>query len=162
MADQYKRTVTTETEVTRSWSGTVTEDVKYLSPEYIDIQTGVEAGQQLPIRLWDLDTTTLRCRVPQEISAYQADDSFQFIKRAASQIADIRSYYGASTNRLEHAARNNSNVSENTSAAESQIRDTDMAKEMVEYSNANVLSQAGTSMLSQANQSRQGILSLLQ
>lgn len=162
VADQYKRTVTTETQVTREWTGTVEEDVHYLSPEYIDIQTGVEAGQQLPIRLWDLDTEKLRCRVPNEVSAYQAQDSFQFIKRAASQIAEIRSYYGASTNRLEHAARNNSNAAENTAAAESLIRDTDMAAEMVEYSNANVLLQAGQSMLAQANQSRQGILSLLQ
>ena len=69
---------------------------------------------------------------------------------------------GAYQNRLEHTINNLNNVIENTSAAESQIRDTDMATEMVEYSNQNILEQAGVSMLSQANQQKQGILSLLQ
>ena len=65
-------------------------------------------------------------------------------------------------NRLEHAVNINKNISENTQAAESQIRDTDMAKEMVELSKQNILEQMGTSMITQANQSRQGVLSLLQ
>jgi len=162
VADQYKRTVTTETEVRREYNNTFHEETYEYIPEYVDIQTGVEAGQQLPIRLWNLSTQSLMCRVPEEITAQQAGDSIQYLKHAASIIADIRSYYGAATNRLEHAARNNSNASENTSAAESQIRDTDMAAEMLEYSNQSILEQAGTAMLSQANQQRQGILTLLQ
>ena len=74
----------------------------------------------------------------------------------------MRSYYGAMQNRLEHTIRNLDNVVENTTASESQIRDTDMAEEMVRYSNNNILAQAGQAMLAQANQTNQGVLSLLQ
>lgn len=74
----------------------------------------------------------------------------------------MRSYFGASQNRLEHAYANNKNTEENTTAAESRIRDTDMATEMVDFSKNNILAQVGQSMLAQANQSTQGILSLLQ
>ncbi len=80
------------------------------------------------------------------------------IKSVSSQRADL----GAVQNRLEHTIKNLDNVTENTTAAESQIRDTDMAKEMVRYSNNNILAQAGQSMLAQANQTNQGVLSLLQ
>ncbi|MBR3516845.1 MAG: hypothetical protein IKO10_11075 [Lachnospiraceae bacterium] len=83
-------------------------------------------------------------------------------KRAGAYVSEERSRMGAYQNRLEHTINNLNNVIENTSAAESQIRDTDMATEMVEYSNQNILEQAGVSMLSQANQQKQGILSLLQ
>jgi flagellin len=64
-------------------------------------------------------------------------------------------------NRLEHTIKNLDNIAENTTSAESQIRDTDMAEEMVRYSNNNILAQAGQSMLAQANQSNQGVLSIL-
>ena len=74
----------------------------------------------------------------------------------------MRSTLGALQNRLEHTIANLDNISENTSSAESRIRDTDMAKEMVTYSKNNILAQAGQSMLAQANQSNQGVLSLLQ
>ena len=69
---------------------------------------------------------------------------------------------GAIQNRLEHTINNLDNIVENTTAAESTIRDTDMATEMVKYSNANILQQAGQSMLAQSNQANQGVLSLLQ
>jgi flagellin len=72
-----------------------------------------------------------------------------------------RSELGAYQNRLEHTINNLDNVVENTTAAESQIRDTDMATEMVRYSNSNILSQAGQAMLAQANQSKDGVLNLL-
>jgi flagellin len=74
----------------------------------------------------------------------------------------MRSNLGAIQNRLEHTIKNLDNVTENTQAAESAIRYTDMAKEMVKYSNNNILAQAGQSMLAQANQTNQGVLSLLQ
>ena len=77
-------------------------------------------------------------------------------------IDTMRSALGAGQNRLEHTIDNLDNISENTSSAESRIRDTDMAKEMVNYSKNNILAQAGQSMLAQANQSNQGVLSLLQ
>ena len=84
------------------------------------------------------------------------------VKNGIQVISAIRSYYGATQNRVEHTIKNLDNVVENTTAAESQIRDTDMAKMMVEYSNGNILAQAGQAMLAQANQANQGVLSLLQ
>ena len=84
------------------------------------------------------------------------------IADAISKVSAQRSALGAVQNRLEHTIDNLDNVSENTSSAESRIRDTDMAKEMVNYSKNNILAQAGQSMLAQANQSNQGVLSLLQ
>ena len=84
------------------------------------------------------------------------------IADAISKVSDQRSSLGAVQNRLEHTINNLDNVVENTTTAESRIRDTDMAKEMVNYSKNNILAQAGQSMLAQANQSNQGVLSLLQ
>ena len=83
------------------------------------------------------------------------------IKKGLEAVSKQRSDLGAVQNRLEHTVKNLDNVVENTQAAESQIRDTDMATEMVRYSNNNVLAQAGQAMLAQANQSNQGVLSLL-
>ena len=88
--------------------------------------------------------------------------SIDQIKGALTSISSQRADLGAIQNRLEHTIRNVDNVTENTTAAESQIRDTDMAQEMVRYSNNNILAQAGQSMLAQANQTNQGVLSLLQ
>ena len=84
------------------------------------------------------------------------------ISDAISKVSSQRSALGAVQNRLEHTIDNLDNISENTSSAESRIRDTDMAKEMVNYSKNNILAQAGQSMLAQANQSNQGVLTLLQ
>ena len=91
----------------------------------------------------------------------KALNAIETIKAALQQVSEQRSALGAVQNRLEHTIKNLDNVVENTTAAESQIRDTDMASEMVKYSNANILSQAGQSMLAQANQSNQGVLSIL-
>ena len=83
------------------------------------------------------------------------------ITQAIAKISDIRSALGAVENSLEHTISNLDNIVENTTAAESAIRDTDMAQTMVDYSKNNILAQAGQSMLAQANQSTQGVLSLL-
>lgn len=83
------------------------------------------------------------------------------ISAAVEKIAAQRATLGAAQNRLEHTSKNLGNVVENTTASESQIRDADMADEMVSYSNANILCQAGQSMLSQSNQSNEGVLTLL-
>jgi flagellin len=90
-----------------------------------------------------------------------AKNAIMAIKNALVNVSTMRSNLGAIQNRLEHTIKNLDNVVENTTAAESQIRDTDMATEMVKYSNNNILAQAGQSMLAQANQSNQGVLSLL-
>ena len=84
------------------------------------------------------------------------------IKTSIQKVSDQRSALGAVQNRLEHTSTNLDNVVENTTAAESRIRDTDMAEEMVTYSKNSILQQAGQSMLAQANQANQGVLSLLQ
>ena len=91
-----------------------------------------------------------------------ARGSIDSIKAAIQSVSSQRADLGAIQNRLEHTIKNLDNVTENTTAAESQIRDTDMAAEMVKYSNNNILAQAGQSMLAQANQTNQGVLSLLQ
>ena len=94
-------------------------------------------------------------------SGDNATDAIDVIAAALQKVSTQRSALGSIQNRLEHTIKNLDNVVENTTAAESAIRDTDMATEMVKYSNANILSQAGQSMLAQANQSNQGVLSLL-
>ena len=90
-----------------------------------------------------------------------ADAAVNTIADAIQKVSTQRSALGAVQNRLEHTIANLDNVVENTTAAESQIRDTDMATEMVKYSNNQILAQAGQSMLAQANQTNQGVLSLL-
>ncbi len=96
-----------------------------------------------------------------DASGDNATDAIDVIADALQKVSTQRSALGAVQNRLEHTIKNLDNVVENTTSAESAIRDTDMATEMVKYSNANILSQAGQSMLAQANQSNQGVLGLL-
>ena len=91
-----------------------------------------------------------------------AGETMKKVQRAIDIVSTQRATLGAVQNRLEHTIANLDNISENTQSAESRIRDTDMAKEMVTYSKNNILAQAGQSMLAQANQSNQGVLSLLQ
>ncbi|MCR5773101.1 MAG: flagellin [Butyrivibrio sp.] len=105
-----------------------------------------------------LGLTGISVKGPSGSTARTAMDT---IKTALESVSKQRSDLGAIQNRLEHTIKNLDNVVENTQAAESQIRDTDMATEMVKYSNNNILAQAGQSMLAQANQSNQGVLSLL-
>jgi flagellin len=90
-----------------------------------------------------------------------ADEAVNTIKEALQKVSDQRSTLGAAQNRLEHTIDNLDNVVENTTSSESRIRDTDIADEMVRYSKNNILAQAGQSMLAQANQSTQGVLSIL-
>ena len=89
-------------------------------------------------------------------------NSIDVIADALQRVSTQRATLGAIQNRLTHTIKNLDNVVENTISAEASIRDTDMAEEMVKNANANILLQAGQSMLAQANQSNQGVLSLLQ
>lgn len=104
-----------------------------------------------------LGVKTVSCAT--QSGAQKAIDS---VKAAIKSLNEQRADLGAVQNRLEHTIANLDNVVENTTAAESQIRDTDMASEMVKYSNNNILAQAGQAMLAQSNQANQGVLSLLQ
>ena len=117
----------------------------------------------------DTNTTADRTAIQQEINQLASEITFSAagkamssVQKAISSVSAMRSKLGALQNRLEHTIANLDNISENTQSAESRIRDTDMAEEMVEYSKNNILAQAGQSMLAQANQSTQGVLSLLQ
>ena len=100
--------------------------------------------------------------MPTVASYDKANATLKAVQNAINIVSTQRSALGALQNRLEHTVANLDNVAENTQAAESRIRDTDMASEMVEYSKNNILAQAGQSMLAQSNQSTQGVLSLLQ
>ena len=101
-------------------------------------------------------------KTPNVDNYQQAQGTITMVQNAINNVSSQRSALGALQNRLEHTIANLDNVSENTQSAESRIRDTDMASEMVTYSKNNILAQAGQSMLAQANQSNQGVLSLLQ
>lgn len=98
---------------------------------------------------------------PSVMTYARANATISAVQEAINKVSSQRSALGALQNRLEHTIANLDNVAENTQAAESRIRDTDMAAQMVEYSKNNILAQAGQSMLAQANQSNQGVLSLL-
>lgn len=95
-------------------------------------------------------------------TATNAQSAITVVQNSIEKLSKLRSKLGAVQNRLEHTVANLDNISENTQSSESRIRDTDMAEEMVQYSKNNILQQAGQSMLAQANQANQGVLSLLQ
>jgi len=124
------------------------------------LQVGAEAGQTITVELDAMNATSIG--VGSLNLKTDAAGAITAVDEAIQSVSSLRSSLGAVQNRLEHTINNLDNVVENTTAAESQIRDTDMASEMVRYSNNNILAQAGQSMLAQANQSNQGVLSLLQ
>lgn len=125
------------------------------------IQSGCDAGDGMVLKIDSMNTGVLDIDDISTLAEWTADDAINRVTSAISQISKQRSLLGAYQNRLEHTIANENNIVENTTAAESQIRDTDMAVEMVQYSSKNILQQAGQSMLSQSNQSKQGVLSLL-
>ena len=108
-----------------------------------------------------MNASSLKIKGIKVSSFSKAGAAMASIQAAINSVSTLRSKLGAIQNRLEHTINNLDTTSENTQAAESRIRDVDMAKEMVEYSKNNILAQAGQSMLAQANQANQGVLSLL-
>ena len=127
----------------------------------ITLQVGSEASHEMKLTLSKLTAEGLGVNDVKVDTSSDANDAIDTVKTAIDKLNKQRAKLGAYQNRLEHKIANLDNVVENTTAAESQIRDTDMASEMVKYSNSNILQQAGQSMLSQSNQSNQGVLSLL-
>lgn len=130
-------------------------------PSIIGLQVGAEPGQHIEFDLFQMSSKALGLEDLNVKTTDDADLAIDQLKFAIGCVSNVRSYYGAIQNRLDHTINNLNNIVENTTAAESRIRDTDIAKEMVEYSNNQILMQAGTSMLAQANQHSQLILSLL-
>ena len=127
-----------------------------------NLQVGALSGQSIKISIGPMKATNLGLSSHDVDSFAAAGATMKAVQAAISKVSDQRSALGALQNRLEHTIANLDNVAENTQTAESRIRDTDMAEEMVNYSKNNILAQAGQSMLAQANQSTQGVLSLLQ
>ena len=129
------------------------------------LQVGAETAtaNAITISIRSMGASSIGVKATQvKVSSYtKALSAISAIKYALRSVSTQRSELGSVQNRLEHTIKNLDNVIENTQSAESQIRDTDMATEMVKYSNNNILAQAGQAMLAQANQSNQGVLSLL-
>lgn len=129
-----------------------------------NIQVGANANELIGISITDVKTTVSKAiDTGTKVNTFtDAQTAITNIQNSITALSTQRSTLGAIQNRLEHTTANLDNISENTQAAESRIRDTDMAEEMVTYSKNNILQQAGQSMLAQANQANQGVLSLLQ
>ena len=126
-----------------------------------NLQVGSLSGQKIEINISAMNASSLDVSGLTVSSFESAGSAMQRIQNAIDKVSTQRATLGAVQNRLEHTIANLDTTSENTSASESRIRDTDMAKEMVTYSKNNILAQAGQSMLAQANQSTQGVLSIL-
>lgn len=127
------------------------------------LQVGALSGQSIDFSIANMCATKIGLKTALSVSTFtQAGSYMKAVQDAIEVVSKQRSAMGAIQNRLEHTIANLDTTSENTQSAESRIRDTDMASEMVTYSKNNILAQAGQSMLAQANQSTQGVLSLLQ
>jgi len=148
-------------------AGTTTFNEKNLlnADQTIDLQVGSETTSQdkISVKIKSMNATGLGVNGNNHKvgTSAEAKTTIGKVKSAIKKLNEQRADLGAQQNRLEHTINNLDNVVENTSSAESAIRDTDMATEMVKFSNNNILAQAGQSMLAQANQSNQGVLSLL-
>ena len=127
------------------------------------LQVGALSGQSINFSIANMCATKIGLKNDLSVSTFTKAGSYmKSVQNAIEVVSKQRSAMGAIQNRLEHTIANLDTTSENTQSAESRIRDTDMASEMVTYSKNNILAQAGQSMLAQANQSTQGVLSLLQ
>ncbi|AEY64388.1 flagellin [Clostridium sp. BNL1100] len=131
----------------------------------ITLQVGQESAQTLKVDTSKTNLTTLAAAVAAYPAAWTtsaaASTAIDGIETQINNVSAMRSYFGANQNRLEYNINNLDTYSENLSASESRIRDVDMAKEMMEFTKQNILSQAAQSMLAQANQQPQGVLQLL-
>jgi len=139
---------------------------KLLSGDFTNkqLQVGANKGENMKISIASMSAGGLGMAADTDVSVGNhaaASESLSTIQAAIKTVSSARSELGAKQNRLEYTINNLKNYSENLTSAESQIRDTDMASEMTNYSKNNILQQAAQSMLAQANQSTQGVLSLL-
>lgn len=126
------------------------------------LQVGALSGQSIDFSIANMCASKIGLKAALSVSTFTKAGSYmKSVQDAIEVVSKQRSAMGAIQNRLEHTIANLDTTSENTQSAESRIRDTDMASEMVKYSNNNILAQAGQAMLAQSNQSNQGVLSLL-
>lgn len=130
--------------------------------EGINLQIGALSGQSIRLTTFDVSTVGLFDGALFDVSGHmEASGSIGLADEAIERVSKVRGYYGAMQNRLEHVIAGNSNTSENTSGAESLIRDTDMAEEMVAYSAQNIINQAAQAILAQGMKINEGVLALL-
>lgn len=143
------------------WDKEIVGDYPY--PQVVSLQIGADSSpdNKLEVTLPQISCRKLGINAADVLSIDSATQSIDIFGSAKAIVSQDRSRMGAYQNRLEHTIKNLDNVVENTTASESAIRDTDMVAAMVEYAILNILEQAGTSMMAQANQSNQGVLSLL-
>ncbi|MCD7835132.1 MAG: flagellin [Lachnospiraceae bacterium] len=148
-------------EINRVASTTTFNEVNLLSGSCsVNLQVGAEANQIIALSIKGMNCSGLG--LTGSANTVSSSNALNVsVKSAIKALNEQRSTLGAVQNRLEHTINNLDNIVENTTSAESAIRDTDMATEMVTYSNYNILAQAGQAMLAQSNQSNQGVLSLL-
>ena len=156
-------------ELARIQKDTSFNDMSVLDGEFAnkELQVGAKKGQTIDVnigKLQDYATNVMTNQFTLDDDSENAEYgiAMEAIQADIKKVSDLRSDLGAIQNRLEHTIANLDTTAENTQAAESLIRDVDMASEMVEFSKNNILAQAGQSMLAQANQATQGVLSLLQ
>lgn len=160
-----------EKEVDRISTETEFNSMKLIDGSYsgkdLNLQVGANNTQNIAFKIDEADMATLTGSSATAISTGVSDHAaatatIATVDTAITKVSEMRSNLGAMQNRLEHTIANADNTAENLQSAESRIRDVDMAKEMVAFSKSNILQQAAQSMLAQANQSTQGVLSLLQ
>ena len=125
------------------------------------IQIGANSGETLAISIADMRATAIGVNTVTVASTGNAQSAITSIESALSSVSNERAKLGAKQNRLEHTISNLDTAAENLQASESRIRDVDMAKEMMNFTKNNILNQAATAMLAQANQAPQGVLQLL-
>lgn len=130
-------------------------------PEYLKIQCSSNTIDYITIQKQRLSVYRLGLLNVGTLSEAQATGCIDLVGKALAKVSSVRSLFGAYQNRLEHAYAINRNTHENTQGAESVIRDTDMAEEMVKFSNNSILQQSVNAMLAQANQTSQGVMALL-
>ena len=152
-----------QTEITRISTDTEFNTQKLLNSSFKDkvFHIGANEGQQVKLSIKDMSAGALKVSGLKVDTQGDADKAITTINNALSAVSSQRSDLGAIQNRLEHTINNLGATSENLTAAESRIRDTDMAKEMMGFTKNNILMQAAQSMLAQANQQPQGVLQLL-
>ena len=164
-AAEVKGTNKNDNYATATTTFTITKGaVSYKDALSFNLHVGADADMtnKITVNIDSMNSAGLGVKGIKADTEQDATYAIDAIADAISTVSSQRSSLGAVQNRLEHTINNLDNVVENTTSAESRIRDTDMAEEMVNYSKNNILAQAGQSMLAQANQSNQGVLSLLQ
>lgn len=162
-----KELVQLSAEITRISDTTKFNDTELLTPAAetaatLTLQIGANNGEAMTVKLADMSATKLGVDALDVTTHADSKASIELVDTAIKTVSEHRAELGSTQNRLEHTINNLTTTKENLTEANSRIRDVDMAEEMMEFTKNNILSQASTAMLAQANQMPQGVLQLLQ